>query len=75
MQIEFNLKEYLDEKFSEMKSDIKEIKDDLKDHRKVEEEIKSEVNILKTKMNWLVRICGVVGTGLIVGIIKQFFFT
>ncbi len=86
MEIQFDLKEYLEKQFNELKSDVKEIKDelksdikeikeDLKEHRKVEDKIKLDVNTLKIRVNILIGICSTVGTGLIVGLVKYIFFT
>ena len=79
---DFNFKEYLDARFDKIETRfdavdrrLETIESDLKEHRKVETEIRTDVSVLKSKMNILMSICGAVGTGLLVGIIKHFFFT
>ena len=82
MEIQFDLKEYLEKEFKNISNDIQninreiqEIKTELKEHRKIEAEIKNDVNVLKSKFNWLLCILSPIGTALLVGIVKIVFFT
>ena len=75
MEIQFGLKEYLEKEFKNINNEIQEIKTELKEHRKIEAEIKNDVNVLKSKVNWLLCILSPIGTTLLVGIVKIVFFT
>ena len=86
MEIQFDLKEYLEKEFKNISSEIKseihgikgeiqEIKTELKEHRRIEAEIQNDVNVLKSKYNWLLCILSPIGTVLSVGIVKIVFFS
>lgn len=68
MNMELDLKEYLDKEFGIIKTELKE-------HRETEHEIKLEIAGLKTNFKWLLAILSPIATALLVGITKIIFFS
>lgn len=77
MNIEFDLKEYLEkhfdgiqEQFGVVNAQLKEIRSELKEHRQTENIVSKEIVKLQTHFKWLMGI----GTAIAGLLVKQIFF-
>ncbi len=82
MNIEFELKEYLDKRFDSIDRRLdsidrrlEKIDTELKEHRETENEIKIEIGNLKNNFRWLIAILSPIATALLIGVTKITFFS
>ncbi len=67
--------ELIDKQFEHNKRELEDIKTVLKEDLEVKTAIRIDVNTNKTKLNMIMSILSVVGTAVIVGVVKFLFFT
>ena len=67
--------ELIDKQFEHNKRELEDIKTVLKEDLEVKTAIRIDVNTNKTKLNMIMSILSLVGTAVIVGVVKFLFFT